>query len=80
MQIVSPTHKSEEIEFDYEDLINSPYDSYERHVIWRYLNLKEAIDVFSKKEQKIIDVYTSSKCCFPLLMSVTFLKLIEAYL
>ena len=45
------------VEFDYENLEESRFDSYERHVIWRYLNLKEAIDVFSKKEQKIIDVY-----------------------
>ena len=29
------------VEFDYEDLTESPFDSYERHVIWRHNYLKE---------------------------------------
>ena len=45
------------VEFDYENLKESRFDSYERHVIWRYLNLKEAIELFSRKEKKIIDAY-----------------------
>ena len=44
-------------EFDYQDLLNSNYESYERHVIWRYKNLKEDIDLLSKKDKKIIDRY-----------------------
>lgn len=45
------------IEFDYEDLINSPYDSYERHVIWRYNYLKEDTELLSRKDKKIVDEY-----------------------
>ena len=45
------------IEFDYEDLKNSEFDSYERHVIWRYDHLKEDSEVLSRKDRKIIDKY-----------------------
>ena len=41
------------IEFDYEDLKNSEFDSYERHVIWRYDHLKEDSEVLSRKDRKI---------------------------
>lgn len=45
------------IEFSYEDLKKSPFDSYERHVIWRYNYLNEDIETLSRKEQKIIKAY-----------------------
>lgn len=45
------------IEFDYEDLKNSEFDSYERHVIWRYNYLKEDSELLSRKDKKIIDKY-----------------------
>ncbi len=45
------------IEFDYEDLKKSEFDSYERHVIWRYNYLKEDSEVLSRKDRKIIDKY-----------------------
>lgn len=45
------------IEFNYEDLRKSPFDSYERHVIWRYNYLNEDINFMSKKDKKIIQAY-----------------------
>lgn len=45
------------IEFDYEDLKNSEFNSYERHVIWRYNYLKEDSELLSRKDKKIIDQY-----------------------
>jgi len=45
------------IEYDYEDLNNSAFSSYERHVIWRYFTLKEGDEVLSKKDKKIIEAY-----------------------
>ena len=45
------------VEYDYEDLKKSPFDSYERHVIWRYNFLKPDLNLLGKKEQKIIDKY-----------------------
>ena len=44
-------------EFDYQDLLNSSYESYERHVIWRYKYLKEDIELLSRKDKKIIDKF-----------------------
>ena len=49
------------IEYDYENLFNSPYDSYQRHVIWRYIYLKDDYDLLSRKEQKIIKHYLENK-------------------
>ena len=46
-----------EIEFDYEDLNEYPFNSYERHVIWRYENLDEGVAVLSGKDKKIINAY-----------------------
>lgn len=45
------------IEFDYEDLKKSPFDSYERHVIWRYNYLNEGLDILSRKDKQIIESY-----------------------
>ena len=45
------------IEFDYENLQRSEFNSYQRHVIWRYNYLKEGIDVFSRKDKKIKETY-----------------------
>lgn len=45
------------IEFDYEDLTNSPFDSYQRHVIWRYNYLDEDAELLSRKDKKIINQY-----------------------
>lgn len=45
------------VEYDYQDLVNSQFDSYERHVIWRYLYLKVDLNLFGRKDRKIIDKY-----------------------
>jgi len=49
------------VEFDYEDLRKTEFDSYQRHVIWRYNYLKEDIDVMSRKDKKIIASYQQYK-------------------
>lgn len=49
------------IEFDYENLRKSPFDSYERHVIWRYNYLNEDIETMSRKDKKIIENYEQYK-------------------
>lgn len=45
------------VEFDYTNLLDSEYNSYERHIIWRYNYLKEDIELFSKKDKKIVEKY-----------------------
>lgn len=45
------------IEYDYQDLRRSKFDSYERHVIWRYLYLKPDLQLMSKKDKQIIQKY-----------------------
>ena len=43
------------IEYDYEDLAHSTYDSYARHIIWRYKYL--GIEPINKKDKTIINEY-----------------------
>ena len=45
------------VEYGFEDLNKSEYDSYERHVIWRYKYLKIDLDASSKKDKNIIQRY-----------------------
>lgn len=45
------------IEYDYQDLTKSNFNSYERHVIWRYLYLKPDLHLLGKKDKKVIDKY-----------------------
>lgn len=45
------------VEFDYTNLKKSEFDSYERHVIWRYNYLDESIELLSRKDRKIIEKY-----------------------
>ncbi len=45
------------VEYDYEDLNQSPFDSYEKHVIWRYQYLKSDLNLFARKDRKIIERY-----------------------
>jgi len=44
-------------EYGFEDLKNSSYDSYERHVIWRYTYFEQDIEALAKKDKKIINKY-----------------------
>ena len=45
------------IEFNYEDLINSEYSSYARHVIWRYKYLGIGPEQVNKEEKEILKSY-----------------------
>ena len=45
------------VEYDYEDLTKSKFSSYERHIIWRYNNLKISEEQLSKEENQIIERY-----------------------
>lgn len=45
------------VEYGFEDLKNSDYTSYERHVIWRYKYLNIDLELFAKKDRKIIQRY-----------------------
>lgn len=45
------------IEYGYENLTQSKFTNYERHIIWRYRYLGISLDSFTKKERKIIERY-----------------------
>ena len=45
------------VEYDYTDLANSDFNSYERHVIWRYENLKIGPDQVNKEDKEILKRY-----------------------
>lgn len=45
------------VEYDYEDLSKSKFNSYERHIIWRYNYLGIGKETLNKNEKKIIDRY-----------------------
>lgn len=45
------------VEYGFDDFKNSKYNSYERHVIWRYNNFDEELEQLSKKDKKIVTGY-----------------------
>ena len=45
------------MEYDYTDLNNSDFTSYERHVIWRYENLGISPEQVSREDREIIKRY-----------------------
>ena len=45
------------VEYDYTDLENSMFSSYERHVIWRYENLGIGEEQISKEDREILKKY-----------------------
>ena len=45
------------IEYDYEDLSKSKFNSYERHIIWRYNNLGINVDQLNKNDKEILERY-----------------------
>ena len=47
------------VEYRYEDLLNDIFDSYERHVIWRYKYLGIGVEQVGKKEKDILEKYFS---------------------
>ena len=42
------------IEYNYEDLQNSDYNNYERHIIWRYKYLKQGIEYCNIEDREIL--------------------------
>ena len=45
------------IEYGFENLSNMPFDSYERHIIWRYQYIDDHIELYPKKDKEIIEKY-----------------------
>ena len=43
------------VEYNYEDLLHSDFNSYERHIIWRYKYLNIKPEQMNKKDREIID-------------------------
>lgn len=57
---ISIEHMRFKIEFDYSNILDSEFNSYERHLVWRYLYLKEDIEIFKRSDKKIIETYMDS--------------------
>lgn len=49
------------VEFNYDNLIDSKYTSYQRHLIWRYEYLNTPLNSYSKEERKTILEYLEEK-------------------
>lgn len=45
------------VEYDYEDLENCEFNSYERHIIWRYEYLGIGLEQVNKKDKEILNRY-----------------------
>lgn len=45
------------IEYHYEDLIGSPYSSYDRHIIWKCQYLSFPMERLTKKERNMVEKY-----------------------
>lgn len=45
------------VECNNDDLVNSAYSSYDRHIIWRYKYLKTPLSMYNKKDRKTIETY-----------------------
>ena len=48
------------VEYNYDDLMNSEFDNYSRHLIWRYKYLDMPIESYTKKEREVIERYFDS--------------------
>ncbi len=45
------------VECNNDDLVNSAYSSYDRHIIWRYKYLNTPLSMYNKKDRKTIETY-----------------------
>ena len=45
------------VEYNYDDLQEDEYTSYERHIIWRYKYLNQGKEYYSKEEKNILNKY-----------------------
>ena len=57
---ISIEHMRFKIEFDYSNILDSELNSYERHLVWRYMYLKEDIEILKRSDKKIIESYLDS--------------------
>ena len=57
---ISIEHMRFKIEFDYSNILDSELNSYERHLVWRYMYLKEDMDLLKRSDKKIIESYLDS--------------------
>lgn len=48
------------VEYNYDDLSNSEFNNYDRHIIWRYKYLRVPIESYAKKEREIVQRYFES--------------------
>ncbi len=55
--IISIENYQFKIEYGYENLALMPFDSYERHIIWRYQYIDDHIELYPKKDKEIIEKY-----------------------
>ena len=53
-----------EIEYNYENLVGTKFSSEDRHIIWKYNNLKLPEEAFTRKEKKIIKDYINENIYF----------------
>ena len=49
------------VKYSYEDLANSKYTSYDRHIIWRYKYLDIPLTSLLKKDRKMVEEYLSKE-------------------
>lgn len=45
------------IEYRYEDLLSSTYDSYDRHIIWKYKYLDFSLERMTKRDRQMLSQY-----------------------
>ena len=53
-----------EIEYNYEQLDSTKYSDMDKHIIWKYINLKLPEEAFSSNERKIIRKYVNERIYF----------------
>ena len=58
--IISIENSKFKVEYGFEDFRNSQYNSYDRHIIFRYKYLNTGINTYNKKERGIIENYIES--------------------
>lgn len=58
LTIIIENHKFN-VEYAYENLLEQPYDSYERHIIWKCKYLDLPLERLKKKDRKMVEEYFS---------------------
>ena len=56
-QLTKEITDNNEIEYKYDDLENSEYSSYDRHIIWRYEYLGIGMEQLNKEEREVLKRY-----------------------